>query len=110
MGQRRGGRGLDPETALEISLNGTAGRLAADDIDVADAIEQLRDLAAGRTDLLAKAAGTKIGGYLGSPLSNPNNLKAAYLLHLAGAGDDHASLVAAVDTARRNIGGSAYRL
>lgn len=103
-------RRLEPDTALEVSLNGTAGRLAGDEIDTLDAVAQLRDLAAGRNDLLAKAAGTKIGGYLGSPMANPIALKAAYLLHLAGSAHEHAILVTAADDTRRNAGGSAYSL
>jgi len=110
MGQRRGGRGLDPERALEISIQGTAGRLAGDDVPVLDAIAQLRELAGDRVDLLAQAAGAKIGGYLGTSLANPLHLKAAYLLVLASDGAEHATLVAATEEAMRNAGGSAYTL
>jgi hypothetical protein len=104
------GRGLDPERALEISIDGTALRLAGDDVPVLDAIAQLRALAGDRTELLARAAGGKIGGYLGHPLTNPNAIKAAHLLILACDGHHHAALVDAADAARRNTGGSAYSL
>lgn len=110
MGQRRGGRGLDPERALEISIHGTAGRLAGEDVPTLEAIAQLRELAGDRVDVLAQAAGAKIGGYLGTPLANPLDIKAAYLLVLASNGADHATLVAAADETRRNAGGSAYSL
>lgn len=108
-GRRRSG-GLDPETALLISIQGTANRLAADKTPTLDAIAQLRDLAGDRTDLLAKACGTALGGYLGHPMTNPLELAAAYLLALAGAEKHHGAVVAAADTARRNVGGSAYSL
>jgi hypothetical protein len=97
MAPRHRRRGLDPERALEISIHGTAGRLAGDDVPTLEAIEQLRELAGDRVDL-------------GSPLANPLHLKAAYLLVLASNGKDHAALVAAADESRRNAGGSAYSL
>jgi hypothetical protein len=106
----RGGRGLDPEKALEISIDGTARRLAADNIPTLDAINQLRELAGGRVDVLARAAGSAVGAYLGHPLTSALNLKAAYLLVLAADGNEHAALVAAADDARKAIGGSAYSL
>lgn len=109
MGRARG-RGLDPERALEISITGTANRLAADNTPTVDAIGQLRDLAGDRTDVLARACGGAIGGYLGHPMTNPLELKAAYLLALAGAEQHHDLILSATDTARRNISGSAYSL
>lgn len=107
---RARGRGLDPDRALEISIAGTANRLAADKTPTLDAIAQLRDLAGDRTDLLAKACGGALGGYLGHPMTNPLELAAAYLLALAGAEKHHGVMVAAADAARRNVGGSAYSL
>lgn len=109
MGRARG-RGLDPERALEISIAGTANRLAASDTPTLDAIDQLQELGGARTDLLATACGRAIGAYLGHPMTNPLELKAAYLLALAGAEKHHDLIVTATDTARRNIGGSAYSL
>lgn len=110
MGARRGGRGLDPETALRISIEGTAGRLVDERTPTVDAVEQLRALAGDRADVLAEVAGSMIGGFLGHPLNSPLVLPAAYLLTLAANGAHHAELVAAADTARRNAGGSAYSL
>lgn len=104
---RRSG-GLDPNTALEISIGGTAGRLAGDDISAVEALTQLRDLAGGRTDLLGKAAGAKIGGLLGQPKSNPLDLLAAYYLMLAGA--DHDAMVAEADVVRARVDRSVYGL
>ena len=109
MGRARG-RGLDPERALEISITGTATRLAADNTPTLDAIAQLQDLAGDRTDVLARSCGGALGAYLGHPMTNPLELKAAYLLALAGAEKHHNLVVSATDTARRNIGGSAYSL
>jgi hypothetical protein len=110
MGARRGGRGLDPDTALSIALNGTALRLVDQGVPTVEAVAQLRGIAGGRTDLLAKEAGGMIGGYLGHPLSSALAFPAAYLLILAGADKEHAALVAAADESRRNVGGSAYSL
>ena len=107
---RRNGRSLDPVIALEVALNGTAGRLASDDTPVVDAIATLRNLAGDRTDLLAKTAGTLLGGYLGTPMANPNNLAAAHLLVLASNGTHHDVLVVEADRARRSAGGAAYSL
>lgn len=107
---RRRGRGLDPEKALEISIDGTALRLASDGTTTLDAIAQLRELAGDRIDLLARAAGAKVGGYLGHSLTSPLQLQAAYLLVMAADGNEHAVLVAAADEARKASGGSAYSL
>jgi hypothetical protein len=110
MAGRRGGRGLDPDTALAIRINGTALRLTDDDVPVLDAIAQLRELAGDRPEFLAIEAGNMIGGYLGTPLNNPNALRAAHLLVLATSGHDHEALVAAADRSRKAAGGSAYSL
>lgn len=58
----------------------------------------------------ARAAGGKIGDYLGQPLASPLAIKGAYLLILASDGRDHEVLVEAANTARRNASGSAYTL
>lgn len=110
MAGRRGSRGLNPETALAISIDGTARRLADDHIPTLDAIAQLRDLAGDRVDLLAKSAGGMIGGYLSTPLANPIQLAAAHLLVLASNGDHHDLLTAAADESRDNGTRSAYKL
>lgn len=49
--------GLDLDTHTRISLIGTAERLHSEKVDRTQAIEQLRTIARGRTDLLAEAAG-----------------------------------------------------
>jgi hypothetical protein len=108
MSGRRSGRGLHPETALGISLHGTALRLVDEGTPTLEAVEQLRAMAGDRVDLLAKEAGGMIGGYLGHPLSSSLALPAAYLLVLAGADKDHAGIVIAADETRRVAGRSAY--
>lgn len=110
MAARRSGRGLDPETALSISLHGTALRLVDQRVPTLDAVEHLRSLAGDRADLLAQEAGGMIGGYLGHPMSSPLALPAAYLLILAGADRDHVAIVRSADETRRTMGGSAYSL
>jgi hypothetical protein len=108
MAGRRGGKALDPETALNVSLNATSLRLVYEKTPTLEAVEQLRAIAGDRTDMLAKVAGTMIGGYLGSSMANPAGLAAAHLLVLASNGDHHEMLVDVADQTRRNTGGSAY--
>jgi hypothetical protein len=100
---------LDPDTALEISLNGTAGRRAGDSTPVPDAVNELRQLAAGRADMLARAAGAKLGGFLGAPgTTNPNDVLAAAYLLLAGA--DPESTRDEADVVRERVGSAPYSL
>lgn len=100
-------RRLSPDTKLEINLIGTAGRLLREGVAWDDAVSQLREIADGRGDLLARAAGNHLGGYLASPgMHHPTELRAALWLLEAGA---EPSLVAAsVDRVRANASGSAY--
>jgi hypothetical protein len=102
-------RRLDPDTALEIALNGAAGRLAGSAPCATEIIAQLRGLADGRSDLLAKAAGGKLGGFMGSPgMTNPNDVLAAAYLLLAGADPEVAR--DETDVVRRRVGLSPYSL
>lgn len=60
-------------------------RAAAEHRPIAEALEELRTLAAGRNDLLAKEAGLTAGGWLASPATHVGHeLIAAGLLILAG--------------------------
>lgn len=78
--------GLTPDQYLEISLNGTSIRLQREDVPGDEAVAQLRELAAGRSDLLAEAAGTHIGGWLARPgTTDPARMLSAAWLLLAGA-------------------------
>jgi hypothetical protein len=102
-------RRLDPNTALEIALNGAAGRLAGTCTCATDIVAQLHRLANGRSDLLAKAAGGKLGGFMGSPgMTNPNDVLAAAYLLLAGADPEAARDES--DVVRRRVGSSPYSL
>jgi hypothetical protein len=107
MGARRGG--INPDTALEISLHGTATRLHHDGLAPAEIIAELRTIANGRADLLGKAAGTYIGGWLAAPgMSHPATITIAGYLVQAGA--DEQVVTAAADQARKNASGSAYSM
>jgi hypothetical protein len=56
---------------------------------VAATIDELRDMARGRADLLANAAASQIGAYLASPRTvDPYHLLAGTFLVLAGADTD----------------------
>lgn len=101
MGNARSRR-LDPDTALEIKLNAIARRHSHEHTPREEAVVDLRAIADGRTDLLATAAGSVLGGYLGAPCStHPVDVYAAGLLILAGA--DPAKIVAHVDDVRRAV-------
>jgi hypothetical protein len=92
------GRGISPDVKLNVRLNGTATRLAHE-VPLREAVAELEELAAGRGDLLAAAAGSIPGGYLSRPgMSHPQAVYAAALLVLAGADVDH--IVEQVDLAR----------
>lgn len=96
---------LKPDVALEINLNGTAARLVRESVPFDEAVEQLRTIAGGRTDLLSRAAGSKVGGYL-AQLTPADTLKSAAML--ACAGTDWSDVVEAADRTRRLASGSAY--
>ncbi|WP_447645183.1 hypothetical protein [Nocardioides zeae] len=82
-------RRLTPETALRIRLETAPGRLLGEGQTFEQVVGALRDLAAGRGDLLADAAGALLGGYLASPrTTNPVRLAAFAALVAAGAEPD----------------------
>ena len=79
----------DPDSELEVALIGRAHLLVEFDTPPGDAVKQLRDLAGQRTDLLASAAGSHLGAYLGAPrTTHPHRLLAGALLVRAGADAD----------------------
>lgn len=91
--------GLHPDVALEIRLNATATRHCRVGTWYDHAVEDLRTIADGRTDLLAKAAGDLLGGYLANPgMSNPATTKMVAMLVDAGADVD--LIAPATDRAR----------
>ena len=73
----------------EVALINRAQLLTDLEISVAAAIDELRALAGGRSDLLANAAASQIGAYLASPqTTDPYHLLAGTFLVLAGADTD----------------------
>ena len=82
-------RRLDPDTTLEVALIGRAHYLVELHTPTIQAVARLRQLAGPRADLLASAAGSHLGAYLGSPrTTHPHRLLAGALLVLAGADVD----------------------
>lgn len=86
---------LAPDTATTISLIGTAERLHSERGDRGAAVAELQRIAAGRTDLLAQAAGYFQG-------SNTWNSLVCYRL-LVDAGADVNLIPAAADRTRWNL-------
>ena len=77
------------DTLHEAALIHRAQLLTDLEISVAAAIDELRDMADGRADLLANAAASQIGAYLAAPRSvDPYHLLAGTFLVLAGADTD----------------------
>lgn len=79
----------DPDATLEVVLVGHAHYLIEVHTPTIEAVAQLRELAGSRADLLASAAGSHLGAYLGSPrTTHPHRLLAGALCVLAGADTD----------------------
>lgn len=77
------------DTQREGALVSRAQLLTDLETSVAAAIDELREMAQGRADLLANAAASQIGTYLASPrTTDPNHLLAGTFLVLAGADTD----------------------
>ena len=69
---------------LYSALHGTAMRFAAERRNLADAIAELRQLAGGRDDILAEAAGVTVGSWYAWPSTHPGyELVAAGMLIMA---------------------------
>jgi hypothetical protein len=72
---------------LYSALHGTAMRYAAERRNLDEAIEELRQIADGRNDILAEAAGITAGSWYASPAKNVGHeLIGAGMLILAGGG------------------------
>jgi hypothetical protein len=72
---------------LYVALHGTAMRYAAERRDLDESIEELRDIADGRNDILAQAAGITAGSWYAWPSTHiGHELIAAGMLILAGGG------------------------
>jgi hypothetical protein len=73
---------------LYSALHGTAMRYAADQRNLAEAIAELREMAAGRDDILAEAAGIEVGSWFAWPSHHVGHeLIAAGMLIMAGGHD-----------------------
>ena len=83
---------------LRAQLSGRAVRLARDGGSIAEAIAELRDMAGGRVDLLAEAAGVQVGYWSAKP-SGGDAVVAAGLLIMAGA--DHKRIAQWVEVGRQ---------
>jgi hypothetical protein len=69
---------------LYSALHGTAMRFAAERRNLADAIAELRELAGGRDDIVAEAAGVTVGAWYAWPSTHPGyELVAAGMLIMA---------------------------
>jgi len=76
-----------PDQLLYSALHGTAMRYAAERRNLDESIEELRDIADGRNDILARAAGITAGAWDAGPSTRiGHELIAAGLLILAGGG------------------------
>src|SRR5215213_7744878 len=74
---------------LYSALHGTAMRYAAERRSLDESIEELREIADGRNDILAEAAGITAGYWYASPATRVGNeLVGAGMLILAGAGQE----------------------
>jgi hypothetical protein len=73
---------------LFSALHGTAIRYAAEERDLAASIAELRELAGGRNDILAEAAGIEAGSWVAWPSTHVGHeLIAAGMLIMAGGHD-----------------------
>jgi hypothetical protein len=73
---------------LYSALHGTAMRSAAEKRDLAESIAELREIAGGRDDILAEAAGIEAGSWYAWPSTHVGHeLVAAGLLIMAGGHD-----------------------
>src|SRR6187402_533544 len=82
---------------LSVALHGTAMRYAAERRNLAESIAELREIAGGRDDILAEAAGIQAGSWYAWPSTHAGyELVAAGMLIMAGGHDgkplDHEAL------------------
>jgi hypothetical protein len=77
-----------PDQLLYSALHGTAMRYAAERRNLDESIEELRQIADGRNDILAEAAGITAGSWYAWPATHVGHeLIAAGMLILAGGGN-----------------------
>jgi hypothetical protein len=74
-----------PNQLLYVAVHGTAMRYAAERRNLDELIEELRDIADGRNDILAQAAGITAGSWYAWPSTHVGHeLVAAGMLIMAG--------------------------
>jgi hypothetical protein len=74
-----------PDQLLSVALHGTAMRYAAERRNLAESIAELREIANGRDDILAEAAGITAGSWYASPATHVGyELVAAGMLIMGG--------------------------
>lgn len=95
-------RRLDPDTALQTSLQAGAHRRLQEGLAFAEVVAELRAQAVGRADLLGQAAGSLIGLYLARPDATQPQITAAFAA-LVMAGADPGTLVTAADEVRARM-------
>jgi hypothetical protein len=61
---------VHPDQLLFSALHGTATRYAAEQRNLAESIAELREMADGRNDILAEAAGITAGSWYVSPATH----------------------------------------
>jgi hypothetical protein len=77
-----------PDQLLSVALHGTAMRYAAEKRNLAESIAELREIAAGRDDILAEAAGIQAGSWYACPATHAGyELVAAGMLIMAAGHD-----------------------
>ena len=82
-----------PDDLLISALHGTAMRRATEQGSMAEAVVELREIAAGRNDLVAEAAGVAAGFWAANPAGQTGTeLMAAALLIWAGNPLDYEAL------------------
>jgi hypothetical protein len=73
---------------LSVALHGTAMRYAAEKRNLAESIAELREIANGRDDILAEAAGLEAGYWYAWPSTHAGyELVAVGMLIMAGGGN-----------------------
>jgi len=76
-----------PDQLLYVALHGTAMRYATERRNLDESIEELRDIAEGRNDILAEAEGITAGAWYAWPSTHiGHELIAAGMMILAGGG------------------------
>jgi hypothetical protein len=74
-----------PDQLLYVAVHGTAMRYAAEKRDLAESIAELRQIADGRDDILAEAAGITAGSWYAWPSTHVGHeLITAGMLIMAG--------------------------